>query len=97
MKNLTEPQLLINEAHGIYIAQLFCQRYADGIINKETLNEDINICLDGPDNEEYIEAWVNVIDNAQIKDDNGQIFNIGNLYESGDLFAIPLDYVYEEF
>ena len=37
------------------------------------------------------------IDNAQIKDDNGQIFNVGNLYDSGDLYAIPLDYVYEEF
>lgn len=69
MKNnnvITEPELIVDCAHGIYIGQLFCQRFKDAIVNKDELQEDIDICLIGPDHEDYIEAWVNVTDNAQI-------------------------------
>jgi len=99
MKNTTtinEPELLVNDAHGIYIGKLFCEWYGHLITNKDKLQEDINICLEGPDNEEYIEAWVNVIDNAELCNDKGERFTVGNLGESGDLWAIPEGYEYPE-
>ena len=97
MKNLiTEPQLLVNDANGIYIAQVFCERYADSIKNKEELQDDINTCLEGPENEEYWDAWVDVMDNAVLIADNGQEMNVGNIGEGGDLWAIPEGYEYPE-
>ena len=93
--NLT-PELLVNDANGIYIGQIFCQQYGHLITNKEALSEDIAICLEGPDNKEYIEAWVNVIDNAEITNDKGEKFTVGNLGEGGDLWAIPDGYEYPD-
>jgi hypothetical protein len=90
------PELLINDAHGIYIGKLFCEWYGHLITNKDKLQEDIDICLSGPDHEDYIDAWVNVIDNAEIVTDKGEKFTVGNLGESGDLWAIPEGYEYPE-
>lgn len=92
-----EPELLLNDAHGIYIGQLFCQQYGHLIINKYKLQEDIDICLTGPDNEDYIESWVNVMDSAEIVNDKGEKFTVGNLGESGDLWAIPENFDYSEY
>jgi len=99
MKQVTQildPELLVNDAHGIYIGKLFCEWYGHLISNKDKLQDDIDICLEGPDHEEYIEAWVNVTDNAELINDKGEKFTVGNLGESGDLWAIPENYEYPE-
>lgn len=91
-----EPELLVNDAHGIYIAQLFCKQYLPYITNAEELKEDIDICIDGPDNEYYWEAWDTLLNRIELTNDNKEKFSIGNLYESGDLWAIPEGYEYPE-
>jgi hypothetical protein len=93
---INEPQLLVSDAQGIYIAQIFCQQYRQCITNADQLKEDIDICLVGPDHEFYWDAWENIIDNAELLDDNKEKMSIGNLGDSGDLWAIPENYEYPE-
>jgi len=92
----TAPELLINDAHGIYVIQSFCKIYAAYITNMEEVKEDFNICLDGPDNEDYHDAWENLLNNVKFTNDNGENYTIGNLGESGDLWAIPENYEYTD-
>lgn len=91
-----DPELLIGDQHGIYIAQLFCQNYEKYISNMDKVKDDFKICLSGPDHEEYISAWVDLIDNVKLINDNGEKFTVGNLGESGDLWAIPENYEFPE-
>jgi hypothetical protein len=84
----TNSSLLILDAHGIYIPKLFVENYAAKyLINKEELLEDLAE-LGNPENENYWNAWENVIDEAILKDDEGRICN---LWQDGDLWAIPID------
>ncbi len=98
MENITihEPELLLNDAHGIYIPQLFCQTYLAYVLNADELKEDIAICLDGPDNEQYFDAWDTIEQNCKFTNDRNEPYTIGYLYESGDLWAIPEGYEYPE-
>jgi len=90
-------QLLVSDRHGIYIPQFFCQNYLNYIVNKDELEEQINDCLEGPDNEFYFESWDDITQQVKLKDDNGDPMTIGYLGESGDLWAIPEGYEYPEF
>lgn len=94
---LTEPELLVNDHHGIYVGKVFCESYANAIKNKAVLQKDIDICLIGPEHEDYIEAWIEVVDNAILINDYGQELTVGNIGESGDLWAIPEGYEFPEF
>ena len=91
-----EPELLVNDHHGIYIPQYFCQTYRAYITNMEEVKDDFNICLSGPDNADYWEAWDSLINNVNFTNDKGEKYTIGNLYESGDLWAIPEGYEWPE-
>ena len=91
-----EPELLVNDHRGIYIPQYFCQTYRAYITNMEEVKEDFNICLSGPDNADYWDAWDNLINNVNFTNDKGEKYTIGNLYESGDLWAIPEGYEWPE-
>ena len=93
---INEPELLVNDAAGIYVIQEFCKRYAAYITNMDKVKEDFDICLDGPDNEFYCEAWADLIDNVEFTNDRGEKYTIGNLGEGGDLWAIPEGYEYPE-
>jgi hypothetical protein len=88
-----EPELLVNDAHGVYIPQIFCQQYGQYL--PERLNEDKAICLSGPEHEDYFDAWDNIVD-TEITNDKGQVMTIGYLPESCDLWAIPEGYEYDE-
>jgi len=72
-----------------------CQAYLPYIVNKDELKEDIDICLFGPDNEFYFEAWDNLLNNVKLTNDKGEMYTIGNLGEGGDLWAIPEGYDFE--
>lgn len=91
-----EPELLVDDHHGIYIAQIFCESYSAYITNMSEVKEDFDICLQGPDHEEYWDAWDNLIDNVQFTNDRNEKYTICNLEESGDLWAIPEGYEYPE-
>jgi len=93
---MPEPELLVNDAHGIYVIQSFCKTYEKYITNMDEVKEDFDICLEGPDNEEYLEAWQMLEQNVKLTNESGQMFTIGNLGESGDLWAIPENYEYPE-
>lgn len=92
-----EPELLVNDHHGIYIAQIFCQSYSAYITNMSEVREDFDICLQGPDHEEYWDAWDDLINNVQFTNDRGEKYTIGNLPESGDLWAIPENFDWSQY
>lgn len=91
-----EPELLVNDSHGIYVMQSFCKAYANYIANMDEVKEDFDICLEGPDNEEYLEAWQMLEQNVRLTNDKGEMCTIGYLGEGGDLWAIPEGYEYPE-
>ncbi len=93
---IKEPELIVNDHHGIYIAQVFCQSYKPYITNMDKVGEDFDICLQGPDHPEYIEAWIDLMDNVEFTNDKGEKYTVGNLGESGDLWAIPEGYEYPD-
>ncbi len=80
-------ELLIGDAHGIYIpkkAMDFERLRKNGepicFADKKILRE--------PTNESYWDVWQEILDNAYLLDDKG---NKWNLYQDGDLFAIRND------
>jgi hypothetical protein len=95
-KVINEPELLVDDHHGIYVMQVFCKSYAAYITNMEEVKEDFQTCLNGPDDEFYHDAWSNLLDNVKFTNDRGEKYTIGNLGESGDLWAIPDGYEYPD-
>lgn len=93
---VNEPELLVDDHNGIYVIQVFCQTFAAYITNMAEVKEDFDICLAGPDHEEYCEAWDNLLNDVQFTNDKGEKYTIGNLGEGGDLWAIPEGYEYPE-
>lgn len=80
--------LLIDGNRGIYIPKLFVENYvAKYVTNRNDLLGDLAE-LGNPENEEYWEAWENVLDNAKLIDDDGRECS---LYQDGDLWAIPVN------
>lgn len=91
-----EPELLVNDAHGIYVIQQFVKKYLSYIVNRCELQEDIDIVFDGPEHEDFYDAWANLLDKVQLTNDKGEKFTIGNLGDRGDLWAIPEGYEYPD-
>lgn len=91
-----EPELLVNDANGIYIAQVFCQTYAAYITNMDKVKADFDTCILGPDNDEYWDAWADLMDNVEFTNDKGEKYTIGNWGEGGDLWAFPEGYEFPE-
>ena len=75
--------LLLSDANGIYIPQMFCQGYA---LDKWGLDPDgwaAQTCLLGPYGPDYWEAWDQILQNAEF-------YNLGfkfRLWQDGDLWA----------
>lgn len=76
---------IIDNHHGVYIPQIFAQRYRDSIENIEQVVEDVIILEQGPEHEEYWQAWENVLDNAILKGTDGKEYR---LYQDSDLFIV---------
>lgn len=76
--------LLLSDANGVYIPQMFCQGYA---LDKWGLDPDgwaVQCCLLGPYEPDYWEAWDQILNHA-VFDDRGHKFS---LMHDGDLHAI---------
>ena len=77
---------LIDANRGIYIPRIFAQRYGSACI-KGITKIDIDILLQGPDNDYYFDIWDEVVNEVEFLFD-GQLCT---LFEDGDLFAVPVN------
>ena len=78
--------LFLNDAHGIYIPQLFAEQVIRETVSGVT-DEDWQILEDGPDNEWYWEAWNNVETSARITHPTTKV--VYSVYQNGDCFLVP--------
>ena len=76
--------ILYSEQRGINIPRDFI---SDNFPEVEKVwkisKQDIEAVLEGPDGEDYWDAWAEICGNAEFTDGNG---NKWNLYQDGDLF-----------
>lgn len=75
-----ELELLVSDRHGIYIPQVFMEHYGDDWENISDENKEI---LKDVDNEEYWEAWEEVLNHAT--------HPTHSLCQDGDLWAVSSD------
>ena len=95
-----EPELLVDSAYGIYIPQSFCQRYGIECNFKNWDEVKDNIIRlskkDSINDEFYYEDWDEVMNIAILISPK-----IGECYLSHlndcDLWAVPMDYVHDEY
>lgn len=84
---------LVDNHHGIYIPLMFVQRWdaPEFFLNYREISQDILDVKMGPDNENYWEAWENILDNAKFCPDHEIIMDaqVYTLYHDMDLWAIP--------
>lgn len=87
--------MLIDCCNGQYIAQIFA-KLTSGAEWQGITKEDLAILLEGPDNENYCEAWDTVEQNAFIIDAKGIKWTLYINPDSGDLFAINDKFTFED-
>ena len=84
----TDCKLLLSDAHGIYIPQLYCQSVSEDDCEDLSIGwEDVKVCQSGPDEEHYWEAWQSICDAAEYEE-GGEMWR---LLQNGDLWAIKAD------
>lgn len=82
----TDSRLILSDAHGIYIPQLFCADLTQVEAEAMAMDwEDVQICQVGPDSELYWEAWESILDSAEYADPQGVKWR---LIQNGDLWEI---------
>ena len=86
---MTGVKLLISDQRGVYIPHSFCKDFTSW---KEINPEDVELCLRGPTEESYWDAWSDILDNAKF-DEGGYTWK---LYQDGDLFALCEDLMTDE-
>jgi hypothetical protein len=77
--------LLISDSYGIYIPQKFCENFDLNTWGLSESDKDVDVCLAGPDEEWYWEAWNTILDNAKHIDADGCEWH---LEQDGDLFTV---------
>jgi hypothetical protein len=77
--------LLVDDHHGIYVPQVFAQRFKNNWSTWGLKPEQLSVLLSGPtDDEEYWDVWNEVLDQACFKDSQGQEWH---LWQDGALWA----------
>ena len=84
-------QLLLRDAHGIYIPKLFLESFLSFKV-WGLLKSDFKV-LRNPDNEYYWDKWDTCLNNAEHIDNDG---NKWHLWQDGDLWAICPDLMTDE-
>lgn len=88
-----EPVLVLNDAHGVYIPQLWCEDLTEADAKRLQLDWwDVQQCQAGPDAEHYWFAWDNILNNCVMTDDKGITWRLhqdGDLWEVADGFQWP--------
>jgi ribosomal protein S18 acetylase RimI-like enzyme len=77
--------LLISDSYGIYIPQKFCENFDLNTWGLSESDKDVDVCLAGPDEEWYWEAWNTILNNAKHIDADGCEWH---LEQDGDLFTV---------
>ena len=85
-----EIELLLDSNRGIYIPQQFAKHYGPSLYknNKgmgKELRDDIGALLDGPDNDDYWDAWDSLLNREYIGEDGTKF----TLYQDDDLWLVP--------
>ena len=75
--------LMISDAHGVYIPQVFTQKY-DRSAWGQISDWAWETCAAGPDAEGYWDAWTELMDHSIHMDANG---NAWHVYQDGDVWA----------
>lgn len=83
-------RLLLSDANGIYIPQLYCQTLSEEEAEDSGISwDDVLTCQSGPEEELYWEAWQSICDSAEWEED-GEMWR---LLQNGDLWQIRADAV----
>jgi hypothetical protein len=81
----TDCQLLLSDAHGRFIPQLYCSDISEDDCEALSVRwEDVKTCQGGPDEELYWDSWSSLCDAASWQE-NGEEWR---LLQNGDLWAI---------
>lgn len=89
MSELNKVTLLVNGAHGQYVPQVFVEQYDLSPLETGWVNvdpENVKILREGPEHQEYWNAWEAVCDTARFYDGEREF----TLYQDGDLWALCL-------
>lgn len=90
MNNHIDSSILIADSRrGIYIPQSVAEDlaiYANLVSNMDEVRDDLAVLLEGPDNDEYWDAWDSVLYNLEFTHDGaaGRLHNT----ENGDIFIV---------
>jgi hypothetical protein len=91
-KKWTEPDLFVDDHHGIYMGQIawqqLAERYKDQA-RKQLSAEDIKSIEAGPDDEWHFEAMTN-LENMTFVTETGQKWELS--YREGGIWAVPACY-----
>lgn len=91
---LTEPVCIVDSHFGIYVPQVWAERYGSAAVASAGVNpEDVRVLLAGPDGEDYWDSWGEVLN-----DYCHEVAGIKHyITQDGDLFEYPETYQWEEF
>jgi hypothetical protein len=87
MKLTPNVQLLLADWRGVYIPQNFCQGF-DLSQWQGIPDWAIDCCRKGPEEEDYWDAWTEILDSAVWTAPDGRVFT---LHQDGDLWAVCYD------
>ena len=87
----SEMELLVDGHHGVYVPQVFAET-VDLKLFAGISDEDIQTVLAGPDAEWYWDAWTGILDRAEYRDSDG---NLWLLHQNGDLWLYSPDLMSE--
>ena len=91
---LTEPVCIVDGHHGVYVPQIWAQRYGDSAVQSAgVLIADISVLIKGPDSDLYWEAWDNVLNNYCHEVSGVKHY----IQQDGDLFEYPETFQWEEY
>lgn len=85
-KALTEPVCIIDGHHGVYVPQVWAERYGAQAAKTAGVDPfDVSRLLFGPECNGYWEAWESILDSYCHEVDGVK----HHLSQDGDLFEIP--------
>jgi hypothetical protein len=90
----TDCRLLLSDAHGQYIPQMYCESIFKA--EAKEMNLDwwaVETCQHGPDEELYWEAWQSILDAAEITEPATlkEEESVWRLVQNGDLWQVRAD------
>lgn len=88
-------ELLIDSNQGIYIPQSFARSYGHYLPADQA--ENLAILLQGPDHDEYWDAWESVEGCELLPNEKGQRFTLFQGGGAPDLWAVPVSFDWDTY